>query len=159
MLRFSPPRPNPITPSPISSTITWWVTFEHAEEGAEQGPLGLKKTVWFQRRNDGSGGSGPGKPCRSLAPIVSYKQQQQGNGFGKEECAWSGRRRAFVSHKRQTGPGQIWPITENESQSSCDNMSKSCVLLQLASNHRSFSTLANRTDFFCSHRFKPKYSF
>uniref|UniRef100_A0A8C6U0F6 Arf-GAP with GTPase, ANK repeat and PH domain-containing protein 3 n=1 Tax=Neogobius melanostomus TaxID=47308 RepID=A0A8C6U0F6_9GOBI len=68
--------PNPITPSPISSTIT----------------------------NNGSGGSGPGEPCsRSLAPLSPAKQQQQGSGCGKE-CAQSGRDSA-LSIPSQFGSG------------------------------------------------------
>lgn len=78
------PPPNPITPSPISSTITWWVTFQHAEEGAGQGPLGPERrtergfsfrrsrseTHWRQRD--------PGAPCWSLpSPIVSFTAQRR----------------------------------------------------------------------------------
>lgn len=69
-------------------------------------------------------------------------KQKTKNISGVKECP-SGRHCGFVEPQREEekreekrgGPDKIWPLTENESQSSCSNMSKSRVSLQLATNY------------------------
>lgn len=145
-----PLTPNQITPSPISSTITWWVTFQHAEEGAGQGPLGPERTQRrfpFQRRSNAVAAVDPGRLAEAQPPLSPPDRATEEKRLWPEAApqppyrsVLSGRhlRVCKATEEKKGGPGQNWPITENEPQSSFNNMNTSRVSLQLATNYWCF---------------------
>lgn len=134
----SPPQPDPITPSPISSTITWWLTFQRAEEGVGQRPLGLKRTKTYlvsaqKQRIEGSGGE---RLCCSRAHCLLPNAARKNGWEANCGAALTGVVGTAGLATEKGGLDSSWPATKNESQSSFYNMSNtSHVTLHFSTNY------------------------